>query len=193
MVKSNCANFINFLLSFSHSKFSTLQLRNNSFVKNRNTMNYLYLALRSSRCIRKISRKLSTCKTGAVSWEFSSCNLTWFRKLVIIQFLCTTFIFIHPYSSTELWWWVFTIFISPSFICVENLHKLKKLEYLNLAINNIEKIENLSACESLQKLDLTLNFIGDLTSVESLRDNIHLVELFLTGNPCTGENWECGA
>ena len=81
----------------------------------------------------------------------------------------------------------FSFFLSST-ICVENLHKLKKLEYLNLAINNIEKIENLSACESLQKLDLTLNFIGDLTSVESLRDNIHLVELFLTGNPCTGEN-----
>jgi protein TilB len=68
----------------------------------------------------------------------------------------------------------------------ENLNKLKKLEYLNLAINNIEKIENLNGCESLQKLDLTLNFIGDLTSVENLKCNIHLDELFLTGNPCTG-------
>lgn len=68
----------------------------------------------------------------------------------------------------------------------ENLNKLKKLEYLNLAINNIEKIENLSQCESLQKLDLTLNFIGELSSVESLQSNIHLEELFLTGNPCAG-------
>ncbi|KAL7042289.1 hypothetical protein ACKWTF_001094 [Chironomus riparius] len=68
---------------------------------------------------------------------------------------------------------------------IENLNKLKKLEYLNLAINNIEKIENLSQCESLQKLDLTLNFIGELTSVESLQSNIHLEELFLTGNPST--------
>lgn len=67
---------------------------------------------------------------------------------------------------------------------------MKRLEYLNLAINNIEKIENLSGCESLQKLDLTLNFIGELTSVESLRDNIHLEELFLTGNPCSGENYQ---
>jgi protein TilB len=64
---------------------------------------------------------------------------------------------------------------------------LKKLEYLNLAINNVEKIENLEGCESLQKLDLTLNFIGELTSVESLRGNIHLQELFLTGNPCSGK------
>lgn len=70
----------------------------------------------------------------------------------------------------------------------ENLHKLKKLEYLNLAINNVERIENLQGCESLHKLDLTLNFIGELTSVESLKCNIELRELFLTGNPCTGEH-----
>jgi len=66
---------------------------------------------------------------------------------------------------------------------------LKKLEYLNLAINNVERIENLHGCESLQKLDLTLNFIGELTSVESLQTNIELRELFLTGNPCTGEDF----
>ena len=40
-------------------------------------------------------------------------------------------------------------------------------------------------CEFLEKLDLTLNFIGDLLSVESLSVNIHLRELYLTGNPCT--------
>lgn len=63
--------------------------------------------------------------------------------------------------------------------------RLKELEYLNLALNNLEKIENLEGCEFLQKLDFTVNFIGDLLSVESLRSNIHLRELFLTGNPCT--------
>lgn len=69
---------------------------------------------------------------------------------------------------------------------IENLHKLKRLEYLNLALNNIERIENLSQCESLQKLDLTLNFIGTLTDCETaLRDNYNLRELILTGNPCT--------
>nr|XP_019968107.1 PREDICTED: protein tilB homolog [Paralichthys olivaceus] len=68
---------------------------------------------------------------------------------------------------------------------MENLSRLKKLEYLNLALNNIEVIENLEGCESLQKLDLTVNFIGCLSSVESLRHNIHLRELFLVGNPCT--------
>jgi len=43
----------------------------------------------------------------------------------------------------------------------------------------------LVGCESLQKLDFTVNFIGDLLSVESLQDLQQLEELFLTGNPCT--------
>ncbi|XP_016956393.1 protein tilB [Drosophila biarmipes] len=67
---------------------------------------------------------------------------------------------------------------------LENLHKLKRLEYLNVAINNIEKVENLEGCESLRKLDLTLNFIGELTSLESLCGNHNLRELVLIGNPC---------
>ena len=40
------------------------------------------------------------------------------------------------------------------------------------------------ACENLEKLDLTVNFIADLTSVESLRANRELRELYLNGNPC---------
>ncbi|XP_053169606.1 dynein axonemal assembly factor 11 isoform X2 [Hemicordylus capensis] len=68
---------------------------------------------------------------------------------------------------------------------IENVSKLKKLEYLNLALNNIEQIENLEGCEDLQKLDLTVNFIGKLSSITILKHNIHLRELFLTGNPCT--------
>ncbi|KAM4604710.1 dynein axonemal assembly factor 11 [Polymixia lowei] len=67
---------------------------------------------------------------------------------------------------------------------IENVGRLKKLEYLNLALNNIELIENLEGCESLQKLDLTVNFVGRLSSVESLKHNLHLRELFLVGNPC---------
>ncbi|KAL3311473.1 Protein tilB [Cichlidogyrus casuarinus] len=63
--------------------------------------------------------------------------------------------------------------------------KLKKLEYLNLALNNIERIENLEGCESLNKLDLTVNFVGELTSITNLTASIFLRELFLTGNPCT--------
>ncbi|XP_069576578.1 dynein axonemal assembly factor 11 [Brachyistius frenatus] len=66
---------------------------------------------------------------------------------------------------------------------IENIGRLKKLEYLNLALNNIEVIENLEGCESLQKLDLTVNFVGRLSSVESLKVNPHLGELFLVGNP----------
>uniref|UniRef100_A0A3Q3WYP9 Leucine-rich repeat-containing protein 6 n=1 Tax=Mola mola TaxID=94237 RepID=A0A3Q3WYP9_MOLML len=68
---------------------------------------------------------------------------------------------------------------------IENVGRLKKLVYLNLALNNIEVIENLEGCESLQKLDLTVNFVGRLSGVEHLQRNIHLRELFLVGNPCT--------
>uniref|UniRef100_UPI003AAA7542 dynein axonemal assembly factor 11 n=1 Tax=Centroberyx gerrardi TaxID=166262 RepID=UPI003AAA7542 len=68
---------------------------------------------------------------------------------------------------------------------IENVGRLKKLEYLNLALNNIEVIENLEGCESLQKLDLTVNFVGRLSGVETLRHNVHLRELFLVGNPCS--------
>jgi protein TilB len=71
---------------------------------------------------------------------------------------------------------------------MENLNKLKELEYLNLALNNISKIEGISGCESLKKLDLTVNFIDTEHLEESMLnlvqcDNIY--ELYLTGNPCT--------
>jgi len=49
---------------------------------------------------------------------------------------------------------------------IENIGKLKSLEYLNMAINNVKKIEGLKFCESLNKLDLTLNFI-ELEDFES--------------------------
>ncbi|QDZ22055.1 hypothetical protein A3770_06p45730 [Chloropicon primus] len=69
---------------------------------------------------------------------------------------------------------------------IQNLHKLKELEYLNLALNNIQKVENLQRCEFLTKLDLTLNFItkAGLLSLHSLSHNVHLKEMYLTGNPC---------
>lgn len=67
---------------------------------------------------------------------------------------------------------------------IENVGKLKELNYINLALNNIERVENLEGCESLKKLDLTVNFVGELTSVESLKGNIFLEELYLVGNPC---------
>ncbi|KAL8615112.1 hypothetical protein ACOMHN_009188 [Nucella lapillus] len=68
---------------------------------------------------------------------------------------------------------------------IENVSRLKKLEYLNLALNNVERVENLEGCESLKKLDLTVNFVGELTSIECLKGNYNLEEMFLTGNPCT--------
>ena len=67
---------------------------------------------------------------------------------------------------------------------IEGLNHLKCLWYLNLAINSIEVIENLEQCESLSKLDLTLNFINDVTCVRRLRKNLGLKILYLTGNPC---------
>ena len=69
---------------------------------------------------------------------------------------------------------------------LQNLHRLKKLEYLNVAVNNLRRVENLQRCESLTKLDLTANFLdkAGLLSLHSLQRNIHLRELYLTGNPC---------
>nr|XP_045625468.1 dynein axonemal assembly factor 11-like [Procambarus clarkii] len=68
---------------------------------------------------------------------------------------------------------------------IENVGRLRELEYLNLALNNVERVEGLQRCEALRKLDLTANFICDLTSVSSLQDLPNLTELYLTGNPCT--------
>ncbi|TNN45911.1 Protein tilB [Liparis tanakae] len=102
---------------------------------------------------------------------------------------------------------------------IENVGRLKKLQYLNLALNNIEVIENLEGqqrnteehggtrrnteehggtrrlllqeqqdsdcCESLEKLDLTVNFVVLLSGVVSLQQNLQLRELFLVGNPCS--------
>ena len=64
---------------------------------------------------------------------------------------------------------------------------LQELQYLNLAINNITRIENLHRCESLTKLDLTMNFVDcpSLSSIVNLQPLIFLRELHLLGNPCT--------
>ena len=63
----------------------------------------------------------------------------------------------------------------------------QELRYLNLAINNIAKIENLDRCESLAKLDLTMNFVERpaLSSLANLQPLIFLRDLHLLGNPCT--------
>ncbi|CAM9468839.1 unnamed protein product [Chrysoparadoxa australica] len=70
---------------------------------------------------------------------------------------------------------------------IENLHHMKELAYLNLALNNIQKIEGLGSCEFLNKLDLTVNFV-DLDclgeSIEHLASRRHLRDLYMIGNPC---------
>lgn len=60
------------------------------------------------------------------------------------------------------------------------------MRHLNVALNNITRIENVQRCESLERLDLTANFIAKsaLTSVACLRHSIHFRELHLLGNPC---------
>jgi len=71
---------------------------------------------------------------------------------------------------------------------IENVSKLKELDYLNLALNNIQVIEGLEGCESLRKLDMTINFI-DIEhfseSINNLKANVMLEDLYLTGNGCT--------
>jgi len=37
----------------------------------------------------------------------------------------------------------------------------------------------IAGCESLTKLDFTVNFIGELTSIESLCSLIHLKEMYV--------------
>ena len=63
---------------------------------------------------------------------------------------------------------------------------MQELQHLNLAVNNLTKVQNLQGCESLQKLDLTVNFIpkAGLLSLHSLQSNSQLHELHLLGNPC---------
>ena len=69
---------------------------------------------------------------------------------------------------------------------LQNLHRLKELEYANFAVNNVVKIENLQRCESLTKLDLTCNFVSKagLLTVHTLEANYKLEDLYLMGNPC---------
>lgn len=73
---------------------------------------------------------------------------------------------------------------------MEGLNKMKELEYLNLALNNISMIEGIEGCESLKKLDMTVNFV-DIEELEpsvyNLKANVMLEDLYLTGNPC--EEW----
>lgn len=68
------------------------------------------------------------------------------------------------------------------------LGKLKALEYLNIAMNNVWSLNGLQRCESLCKLDLTLNNLTDahalIEATEVLQHTQALKELFLMGNTC---------
>ena len=76
---------------------------------------------------------------------------------------------------------------------------LKRLVYLNLALNNLVALGDrpgvLSRCEFLEKLDLTLNFV-DVDALEDVVDELaqlrSLRELFLLGNPCMGHDVTSG-
>lgn len=59
------------------------------------------------------------------------------------------------------------------------------LPLTSLPLSQVPPSPSPLGCEFLEKLDLTVNFVGDLLSIESLRANSHLRELYLTGNPCT--------
>ena len=67
---------------------------------------------------------------------------------------------------------------------------MQELQHLNIAVNNLTKVQNLQGCESLRKLDLTVNFIpkAGLLSLSSLKSNSQLQELHLLGNPCA--SWQ---
>ena len=56
---------------------------------------------------------------------------------------------------------------------MQHLHHMKDLEYLNLALNNIERVEGLEKCEFLSKLDLTVNFVDtSLAPLAELRGQL---------------------
>lgn len=52
---------------------------------------------------------------------------------------------------------------------IQYVSKLKELEYFNLSLNNVMKIEGLHGCEMLKKLDMTLNFVDLDVFEESIK------------------------
>ena len=47
---------------------------------------------------------------------------------------------------------------------MDSVLRMQELQYLNIAINNITRIENLHRCESLTRLDMTMEFRGQVSS-----------------------------
>ena len=95
--------------------------------------------------------------------------------------------------SFHVWLTFFFLYLFLSICYVHGmiLVGMKQLEYLNLALNNISKIEGLEHCEFLNKLDLTLNFI-DLDELETSIDHLvpltNLRDFYMMGNP-SQVNW----
>ncbi len=61
----------------------------------------------------------------------------------------------------------------PALVAPQSAHPpatyaAQELEDLNLALNNISRLQNLQRCESLRRLDLTANFV-DRAGLLSLR------------------------
>lgn len=67
---------------------------------------------------------------------------------------------------------------------LENLRRLKRLEYLNVALNNIVVIENLERCESLKKA----RCIPGLTTMLALQ-SVHNKTTWLVPN-WPEQNWQ---
>ena len=82
--------------------------------------------------------------------------------------------------------------------CAEHVGRLKNLRYLNLALNNVVRIGGLAGqqgsrrtwrgkidraaragCEALEKLDLTVNFIVDVSTAATLQANRNLTDLYV--------------
>ena len=69
---------------------------------------------------------------------------------------------------------------------IENLHHLKDLRYLNMALNNVTKIEGLRQSEFLNKLDLTCNFVDVDALEESMLHLQPLLHLKCVPSRCGG-------
>lgn len=69
------------------------------------------------------------------------CNEVLVIRVILLRFSLSHFLQWIMWKCLLSWRWINCTFLV--FFFSENVSKLKKLEYLNLALNNIEKIENL--------------------------------------------------
>ncbi|XP_059582120.1 leucine-rich repeat and IQ domain-containing protein 1 isoform X2 [Alligator mississippiensis] len=70
---------------------------------------------------------------------------------------------------------------------------LPLLQFLSLSQNSLTELTPLFSCISLEKLDISNNYLSDLSSVSTWFNGCHeLTELTLNGNPLLQEkNWRC--